>query len=180
MFYIIRHGRTDWNDLKKLQGRTDIPLNESGIAMAKAAHDEYLNIHFDICYCSPLKRAVQTAELLLEGRDVPIVVDERLAEICFGVYEGIENSFEIPDCPINTIFFEPEKYRGVEGGETLDEIFERVDSFLKEKVYCEADKDILVVGHGGINSAITTAYKKMPVEKFWSEGIENCKLKVLG
>ena len=89
MLYIIRHGKTDWNNERKLQGRTDIPLNEEGIEMARRARDEYRNVPFDICYCSPLKRARQTADILLEGRDIPIITDDRLLEMSFGIYEGI-------------------------------------------------------------------------------------------
>ena len=95
MLYIMRHGKTDWNEKRKLQGRTDIPLNEEGIGMAKKAAEECKNIHFDICYCSPLIRARTTAQIVLEGRNVPIVTDDRLMEMGFGEYEGIEHSFEI-------------------------------------------------------------------------------------
>ena len=93
MLYIMRHGKTEWNELHKLQGQTDIPLNENGRKMAREAGKRYREIHFDICYCSPLIRAKETAELVLEGRAVPIVTDDRLMEMCFGEYEGIENSF---------------------------------------------------------------------------------------
>ena len=48
MLCIMRHGRTDWNDLRKLQGRTDIPLNDAGREMAEAARKEYADVHFDI------------------------------------------------------------------------------------------------------------------------------------
>ena len=65
MLYIIRHGKTDWNELHKLQGRTDIPLNENGRQMAREAGQRYKEVHFDICFCSPLVRAKETAELLL-------------------------------------------------------------------------------------------------------------------
>ena len=67
MLYIIRHGRTDWNDMHKLQGRTDTELNEDGIRMAERAAKEYGEIHFDVCYCSPLKRAKQTAEIVAKA-----------------------------------------------------------------------------------------------------------------
>ena len=70
MLYIIRHGKTDWNDRHKLQGRTDVPLNEEGRRMAEEAREAYRDVHFDICFCSPLIRAKETAEILLRGRDV--------------------------------------------------------------------------------------------------------------
>ena len=93
MLYIMRHGRTDWNDRHKLQGRTDVPLNEEGRRMAEKAAEEYRDIPLDVCWCSPLIRARETAEIVLRGRDVPILTDDRLREMSFGDYEGQENSF---------------------------------------------------------------------------------------
>ena len=92
MLYIMRHGKTDWNELHKLQGHTDIPLNANGIAMAENAAKKYKNVHFDVCYCSPLTRARQTADIILRDRDekVPVIIDDRLIEMGFGEYEGIQ------------------------------------------------------------------------------------------
>ena len=90
MLYIMRHGKTEWNELHKLQGRTDIPLNEEGRQMAKIAGEKYKDINFDVCYCSPLVRAKETAKLVLEGRNIPIIYDDRLKEMSFGIYEGME------------------------------------------------------------------------------------------
>ena len=55
--YIMRHGKTDWNEQHKIQGRTDIPLNDEGRKMAAEAAEEYKVIHFDICFCTRLKLA---------------------------------------------------------------------------------------------------------------------------
>lgn len=178
MLYIMRHGKTDWNIRHKLQGRTDIPINDEGRQIAEHAAKEYRNVHFDICYCSPLIRAKETAEIVLRGREVPIITDDRLKEMGFGIYEGTENSFEIPDCPINVLFQKPESYQAVEGGESLEELYARTGEFLREIVTpaLEQGKDILIVGHGAMNSCIINQIRKLPVEQFWSTGIENCKL----
>lgn len=179
MLYIIRHGKTDWNALQKLQGRTDIPLNEEGRAMARAAGEEYKDINFDVCYSSPLVRATETAEIMLAGRNIPIITDERLIEMSFGIYEGVEKSFSDPDLPINVIFKEPEKYKEAVGGaESFDELYERTGDFLKNVVYPLLDegKDVLIVGHGAMNSSIICQVKDIPRKDFWSMGIPNCKL----
>lgn len=179
MLYIMRHGKTDWNVRRRLQGRTDIPLNDDGRSMAEKARNEYMDVHFDVCYCSPLIRAKETAEILLKGRNIPIITDDRLLEMSFGVYEGIENSFQIPDCPINVLFKEPEKYTvPAENAESLEELYSRTGSFLKEVVepQLQDGKDILIVGHGAMNSSIICQVRNIPVEKFWSAGIDNCKL----
>ena len=178
MLYIIRHGKTDWNAIHKLQGKTDIPLNETGIEMAKEAHERYKDVHFDICYCSPLIRARQTADLLLEGRDVPIVIDNRLEEMGFGIYEGEQNVFEKPECPVRELFFNPAGYKAVGGAESLEELIKRTGEFLNEVALPQVNegKDVLIVGHGAMNSAILGRIWNKPLEKFWEEGIENCRL----
>lgn len=178
MLYIIRHGRTDWNNRKKLQGQTDIPLNEEGRAMAAEAAKQYKDIHFDECYCSPLVRAKETAEILLEGREVPVIFDDRLKEMNFGIYEGIEKSFSIPDCPVNVLFQKPEVYEGVEGGESLDAVFERTGELLDEVILpkVHAGKDILIVGHGAMNSTIICRLRSNDRSRLWEEPIDNCRL----
>ena len=178
MLYIIRHGKTDWNRFHNLQGKTDIPLNEAGIEMAKEAAERYKDVHFDICYCSPLTRARQTAELLLEGRDVPIVIDNRLEEMGFGIYEGTENVFEKPECPVRELFFSPASYKPVGGAESLGSLISRTGEFLNEAALPQGNggKDVLIVGHGAMNSAIIGQIRNTPIEKFWAEGIENCRL----
>ncbi len=182
MLYIMRHGETDWNTLHKLQGRTDVPLNESGIAKAEAAREKYHDVHFDVCYCSPLSRAKMTAEILLEGREVPIIPDERLIEMSFGIYEGMEYSFDNPVYPVDVIFKSPERYTvPVEGGETLGDLFKRTGQFLDEvvKPLLEKGRDVLVVGHAGMNSSIICRLENIPIEKFWSARMDNCELKRL-
>ena len=179
MLYIIRHGKTDWNVLHKLQGRTDVPLNEEGRIMAEKARVEYRDVHFDICFCSPLIRARETAEILLRDRNVPILTDDRLMEMSFGSFEGTENSFLIPDCPINVLFHAPENYISPPGGaESLDNLFTRTGAFLEEQVepLLKEKKDILIVGHGAMNSSIICQVRQLPRAQFWSAGIENCKL----
>ena len=179
MLYIMRHGRTDWNVRHKLQGRTDIPLNAEGRRMAENAAEEYRSVPLDVCWCSPLIRARETAEILLRGRDVPILTDDRLLELSFGSYEGLENSFSIPDCPVNVIFQAPEKYTASVGGaETFDELFARTGAFLREVIdpLMEEGKDVLIVGHGVMNLSIISQVRNLPRKDFWSTGIENCKM----
>ena len=179
MLYIIRHGKTDWNELHRLQGRTDVPLNDEGRRMAEEAREAYRDVHLDVCFCSPLSRARETAEILLRGRDVPVLTDDRLAEMGFGSYEGLENSFQIPDCPINVLFRSPEKYDSPPGGaESLDELFARTGAFLRERAepLLKEGKDVLIVGHGAMNSSIVCQVRQLPRSQFWSAGIENCRL----
>ena len=179
MLYIIRHGKTDWNDQHKLQGQTDVPLNDEGRRMAETARKEYRDVPFDICFCSPLIRAKETAEILLKNRDVPILTDDRLMEMSFGRFEGQENSFQIPGSPINELFFSPATYIAQpDGGEDLDDLFARTGAFLRERVdpLLKDNKNVLIVGHGAMNSSIVCQVRHLPRAQFWSAGIENCRL----
>lgn len=147
--------------------------------MAKNAGKEYSDVHFDVCYCSPLIRAKETAEIVLESRNVPIVTDERLLEMSFGIYEGIENSFQLPNCPINVLFMQPEKYiTPVKDGESFEALYKRTEEFIENviKPQLEQGKDILIVGHAAVNSSIVCQIRNIPIEKFWSAGMDNCKL----
>lgn len=179
MLYIMRHGRTDWNDQHRLQGQTDIPLNALGRQMAEDAREECSLIPLDLCYSSPLIRARETAEIVLRGRDVPIRTDDRLREMSFGEYEGLQNSFSIPDCPINVLFQSPEKYvQSVGGAETFEQLFARTGSFLREVInpLLAQGMNILIVGHGAMNLSIISQIRHLPIDQFWSTGIENCRL----
>ena len=90
MLYIIRHGQTELNTRQVLQGRSDSPLNETGIEQARKAAKRLRGIDFSHVYTSPLKRAVQTAAIVVPG--IRPVADERLIEMDYGPYEGADLS----------------------------------------------------------------------------------------
>lgn len=135
MLYIMRHGKTEWNAKIKLQGQTDIPLNEEGRQMAIVAREKYKDMKFDLCFASPLCRARETAELFLEGTGTPIKLDDRIKEINFGEYEGVEGSFQIPDLNVNTFFWNTPAYVPDKGAESVQELYARTGEFLKEEIY---------------------------------------------
>ena len=87
--YIVRHGETDWNLQKRLQGREDIPMNETGVAQANAAGRALEGIEFEYILSSPLTRARRTAEII-DGyvRCGKVVCEEGLTERCFGSLSG--------------------------------------------------------------------------------------------
>ena len=181
MLYIMRHGKTDWNAKHRLQGREDIPLNEEGREMARAAKAAHSDLHFDICYCSPLIRAKETAEIFLSGTDTPIVTDNRLREMSFGIYEGTEHVTQTPECPVYTLFKDPVHYKAVNEAESLEELYARTGNFIKEVLTPEyvAAKNILIVAHGGMNCSIINQYENIPLEHFWDSLQKNCELRRL-
>lgn len=87
--YLVRHGQTDWNLKHKEQGQVDIPPNETGIEQAKNLRTKLKSYDFDICYCSPLKRAAQTAEIAVNSHTNIVFVDD-LKERSFSELEGTD------------------------------------------------------------------------------------------
>lgn len=140
--YLVRHGETSWNIGRKVQGQTDIPLNETGVRQAEKVREELKNEVFDICYCSPLMRARRTAEIATDGR-LEIVIDENLKERGFGELEGTDSAhWEIDGFSrvLNTNEF---------GIEPVRDVLARAKKFL-ERVKAENSDEakILMVGHG--------------------------------
>lgn len=177
MLYIMRHGKTEWNSERRLQGRTDMPLSAEGRAMAAEAAQRYADTDFDICYCSPLARATETAKILLGGRGVPIITDGRLTEMGFGKYEGTGMGGQIP-APLERLFLSPADYVPEEGAESFEGLFKRTGQFLNEIVapLLGEGKTVLIVGHGAMDASIICRIRGIPLEKFWSALTANCEL----
>lgn len=146
--YIVRHGQTDWNIQHKAQGRTDIPLNETGIKQAKSLCDKIKDIKFDAVYVSPLKRARKTAEIATDGK-YEIAFDDRLMERSFGDYEGKEingwvetTGYDIDDLKLNT---------NVGNIEPVRDVLARTKAVLDDiKTRHSDDATILIVAHGQV------------------------------
>ena len=102
--YIVRHGRTEWNAKGLIQGISDIPLLEEGREMARQTARGLKTVSLDAVYASPLSRAFETAEILVEGRNLEIRKDQRLREMDFGIYEGEDY---VRDSELLRGFYEP-------------------------------------------------------------------------
>ena len=97
MIYIVRHGQTKLNSTHALQGRSDNPMNETGIAQVqqvKAAFDRQ-GIRFSNVFSSPLDRAVKTAQII--APEIPVITDERLIEMDYGPYDGLDMKSPPPE-----------------------------------------------------------------------------------
>lgn len=179
--YIVRHGETIWNKEKRLQGSTDIELGPEGIRLAKETGEALMDTRIDMIYSSPLKRAYTTAELIRNGRDIPLITDDRIRELNFGVSEGkkYQDLYEDENCFFKYFFTEPHLYRPSENGETLEHLVGRATDFMKTVIEpLELDHDrVMVVAHGAMNKAIMTYIKGHTLDHFWSGGLQkNCNV----
>ena len=122
--YIVRHGETVWNKKKLLQGRTDIELSDKGRELARITGENLRDTHFDMVFSSLLKRAYETASLIVGGRDIPIVKNDLIKEMCFGDWEGQNMSELLADGGQDFQYFfkHPELYHPVGNGESFEEI----------------------------------------------------------
>lgn len=88
IFYIFRHGQTDYNVEKRVQSFLDIPLNAQGVAQAKELAKNLADIQFDCIYSSPLSRSLKTAEIVVNNRPIKIITNPGLMERNFGILCG--------------------------------------------------------------------------------------------
>lgn len=176
--YMLRHGQTDWNLQYKIQGGVDIPLNDTGIQMAKDAHDKYLNIPFEICYVSPLSRAQVTADIVVGDRGIDIITDERLREMSFGEYEGDASIYQRPNHPLYKFFKSPADYKDAPTAEKIEALYARTGEFLDDVIRPLKGKyeHVLVVGHGAMNLSIINRVLEVPFSEFWTHMMGNCEI----
>ena len=85
----VRHGQTDWNVQKKVQGLANIELNETGINQAENARGLLEKENIDLIICSPLKRTIQTANIINKNKKIELIIDDRIIERDFGEFEGV-------------------------------------------------------------------------------------------
>ena len=127
--YLMRHGQTDWNIVHRMQGRSDIPLNATGLKQAKTAAHGMDKLPIDRILTSPLRRARQTAQAVAVGRGIPVLVEEGIVEMAFGALEGqLLSDFPACEC----IFSDPEHYVPLEGGESYAQLDVRCRKLLEE------------------------------------------------
>lgn len=183
--YIIRHGQTPWNARKCLQGRSDVDLNENGIYLAELTGKALRDVTFDMAFTSPLIRAKHTAQCILAGRKVPIIEDERLIEISFGIYEGCcyaEENRQVPQQWIEKFFHAPQDYVAAPGGESLDDVEKRTRNFMED--ICSRkelqDKTILVSTHGCALRGLLNSIRESNREDYWHGGVsKNCAVSIV-
>lgn len=152
LLYLVRHGETEWNKVKRMQGQTDTDLAQEGIQMAKECGEKMKHLPIDLVISSPLKRAYQTAQLIIADREIPIFTDDRIKEISFGDYEGerILESKVIP-ADFKQIFYEsPMQMVTPPNGESFSDVLLRTKAFLEDLIQTPEyqDKHILISSHG--------------------------------
>ena len=157
-FYIVRHGQTDYNKNHKIQGRLDIPLNDTGKEQAEKISENLADVHFDTIYYSPLTRARQTADVVRKNHaDAEYLEAPEIIERDFGDYEGEPSDVEPAYYGLWDINLES---AAIKNGETMDDIRKRVSPFLDK--LSGQDQTICLVCHGGTGLIIREYFEGVP------------------
>lgn len=178
--YLMRHGLTDWNLSRRMQGRSDIPLNETGLAQARAAAEGMKELPLDYIAASPLIRTQQTAQTVASYFDLPVHKEERLIEMGFGDLEGVVIT-EHPLC--RCIFDNPCGYKPLGAGETYEDMNRRAQIILDEVIRPleqQNHHDVLLVSHGAVIRAVVVILTQLKLADFWRNPPQkNCSVTVL-
>ncbi|MCU0154819.1 histidine phosphatase family protein [Bacillus safensis] len=143
---LVRHGETDWNAAKRIQGRTDIPLNDTGKWQAEQTGLYLKDVHWDVVISSPLTRAKETAHLILNHVHAPLVIMDDFIERDYGDAEGM--SFEE-----RQKLFPDKQYPNME---PIEKIQNRMLEGIEKVRAAYPDQHVLIVAHGAAIHALLT------------------------
>jgi probable phosphoglycerate mutase len=147
-FLLVRHGETDWNRDNRFQGHADPPLNERGRAQAGELAERLAGEGVDAVYSSPLRRALETAEILAARLGLDVTAAEGLREIDVGEWQGLtrdEVARRYPDAFARWLALEP----GWDHGETYEQLGRRVLAAIRDIAERHPGERVVVVTHGG-------------------------------
>ncbi|GCF06913.1 histidine phosphatase family protein [Dictyobacter arantiisoli] len=167
--YITRHGQTEWNVERRIQGYTDSPLTATGKLQASWLGAALEDTEFTTIYASSSGRTQQTAEIIRGTRQLPIIASDDLREIGLGSWEGrLTEEIQLEDPEEYQAYRDtPHLYQARHGGETFDQIRQRVVTKIHEIVTHHEGQNILVVTHAVAIKALMNDLEERPLARFW-------------
>lgn len=173
----VRHGETDWNVEKRIQGLTDIPLNEKGRGQAVAMAFNAAHVSFRAIYSSDLVRAVDTAKALAEREGLEVKLLPQLRERNFGIFQGLtaaEGEQRHPEAYQRYAARDP--HYDFETGESLLDLAARVTEAVDWMVRHHSGQTIAAVTHGGVLDILFRKATGRPLSTPRDFKIPNCGL----
>ncbi|MQA41072.1 histidine phosphatase family protein [Rugamonas aquatica] len=153
---LIRHGETSWNAVRRLQGHTDIPLNEEGARQAGALAQALAAEQVDVLVSSDLQRAMQTAQAVADQYDgLTVHTDDQLRERCYGVFEGmlyaeIEQQYPAEYALWQARDIDAVMPSGVREAESFRQFYQRSTEGIAAWAERHPGRTIAIVAHGGV------------------------------
>ena len=169
--YVVRHGQTNGNVDRVIDGIREMPLNDTGRSQAIIAGDSLKDIVFDLVLCSPLGRTKETMQLITNNK-YPVEYDNRIIERDCG--ELVGKGYDEINFDKYWNYYDNTKYEKVE---SLQSLFSRVYELLDEIKVNFSDKRILIVTHGGVSKAIHCYFNGIPEDGNTNNvGLSNCEI----
>jgi probable phosphoglycerate mutase len=178
-FCLVRHGETDWNVERRLQGHTDIELNTSGLEQAAqmAYALKATDLQFDVLYTSDLQRARQTAKAIEDLYQVTAILNSALRERHLGALQGLSlNDAPLAKPELWKIHLSRDIHHDMDGGESILQFSERIKGALEELRQKHVGKTILLVSHGGALDMMYRAASNQPLEAEKAVSVPNASL----
>ncbi len=173
--WLTRHGQTRLNKEKRMQGLTDEPLNETGLAQAREKRAKIGNVTFDAVYASPLDRAVTTGSIIGGVPKDQVIIDPRIIEADFGRYE--QHRYYLLGPRMSLYWALPEIFPAPGSVETIESLTARSRSFLAE-LERQPYERVLIACHGGIMRALSGCLEGAPRGIRWRPKPHNCEIRV--
>ena len=159
--YLVRHGQTAWNKEEIFRGRTDVPLDETGLKQAELAGQYFKGMEIHAIYSSPLSRAWETAQKIAQFHNLKVQPLEGILDMSFGNWEGRPHQ-EIRENDRETYrqwVEEPHLVR-LPGGESLDDVRVRAMAALEEVIRNHPGKTLVLVSHRVIMQSVDLCHSR--------------------
>ena len=166
--YLTRHGETQWNKIKRMQGQGNSPLTDFGIKQAEWLAQRLKSKEFTTIYTSPLGRAKDTAVIVNSVLTTELIEDDRLKEIFMGDWEGrLVSELEEAYPKENDAFWHNPVAFEMKGKESFQEVRDRAADFFEELIRKHEDGKILIVAHAIILKGMMNYIQGSDITKFW-------------
>jgi len=175
---LVRHGETSWNRDRRIMGRQEIGLDETGRHQALALQEALARFAVDAAYSSPVCRARETVQILVEGRDLQPRFDERLVEIHYGDWVGMTFE-EVRALPDYTPYFQRLQTPVAPNGETLFQVRDRAVDFVEHLRKEHPDQTVLAVSHADWIKCLLMEYLGIPFGNIWKFRIDNASVSLV-
>ena len=181
-WYLVRHGETAWNRDGRIHGHADVGLNEHGKQQMCALAKRLAGCNLAAVYASDLSRAVESAQILVEGHSIPIETDSDLREFAYGEWEGLtaeEAEARNPEDYARRMALDVDAF-AAPGGENTGQLLHRVRRFYERVVARhEPSANVLVVAHAGSIRALLVCLLDLPDDRFWQFRVDCGSLSVV-
>lgn len=178
--FLVRHGETKWNREEVFRGRIDVELNERGIEQARLTARALAGVQLAAVYAGPLSRARETARIIAEPHELPVVIVEGLNDLDYGSWQGLSHQEvreRYPDVYRQWVS-RPHTVR-FEGGESLDEARRRAVAALEEIAARHRGQNVVAVSHRVINKVLLLAFLGLDNSHFWEIKQDTCAINVI-